>query len=119
MFQNIDLILLALLHASFVFFVLLIAIIILFFLLLLTFSLALLTIFLLDLYNYFSILYEYFEIVKGDLEMGLVLIVISIIHHGVDFFLVSKPSHKRKFDKFEVKDQQSFTSHIHVLKTIQ
>jgi hypothetical protein len=119
MFPNLDLILLALLHASFVFFVLLIVIIILFFLLLLTFSLALLSIFLLDLHHYFCIFYEYFEFIKGDLELGLVLILISLIHHGVDSFLVSKPRHKRKYDKFEVKAQQYSPSHIHVLKTIQ
>jgi hypothetical protein len=95
MFPNLDLILLALLHASFVFFVLLIVIIILFFILLLTFSLALLSIFLLDLHHYFCVFYEYFEFIKGDLELGLVLILISLIHHGVDSFLVSKPRHKR------------------------
>lgn len=119
MFPNLDLILLALLHASFVFFLLLIVIIILFFFLLFAFSLALLSIFLLDLHHYFYVVYEYFEIVKGDLELGLVLILISLIHRGVEFFLVSKPIHKRKFDRFEVKAQQYSTSHNHILKTIQ
>lgn len=119
MFPNLDLILIALLHASFVFFVLLIAIIILFFLLLLAFCIVLLTIFLLDLHHYFSMVFGYFEIIKGDLELGVVLILISLIHHVVDFFLISKPNHKRKFDKFDVKAHQYSTSHIHVLKTIQ
>lgn len=119
MFPNLDLILLALLYASFVFFLLLIVIIILFFFLLFVFSIALFSIFLIDLHHYLYVVYEYFEIVKGDLKLGFVLILISLIQRGVEFFLVSKPIHKRKFDRFEVKAQQYSTSHNHIMKTIQ
>lgn len=121
MFPNLDLILLTLLHGSFVFFVLLIVIFILFAILLLAFSLAIFSAFLLDLHHFSSVLSGYLEIVKGDLQLGMVLILLSLIHQAVDFASVSKPPfHKRKFDhKFEVKAQQYSTSHIHVLKTIQ
>ncbi|KAK7320788.1 hypothetical protein VNO77_30591 [Canavalia gladiata] len=120
MFPNLDLILLTLLHGSFVFFVLLLVIFIILSVLLIAFSLGLLSIFLFDLHQFSSVLSEYFKMAKDDLRLGIVLIILSLTHQAVDFVLVSQPWQKRKFGEFEVKAQQYSKRHyVHGLKTVQ
>ncbi|KAK7261587.1 hypothetical protein RIF29_27901 [Crotalaria pallida] len=109
MLPNLDLILLSFLHASFISFVLLIAIFIILLALLFAFSLALLSISLYDLHHFCSEICEYFIIVKGDLQLGMALILVSLVHQAVNFFFVSKPWPKRKVDEFEVIKAQQFS----------
>lgn len=119
MLPNLDLIILAILHASLISFVLLSVIFIILLALLVAFFLALLLLSLFDMHHCSLILYEYLKMVKDDLQLGMVLILVSLINQAVDFVLVSKPWHKRKVDEFEVKAQKYSTSSIHVFKTVQ
>jgi len=115
MFPNLDLILLTLLHASFVIFVLLLLIFIIFFLLSLAFFLALSSLFLFDFHHCSSLLSQYFNMVKDDLQLALVLLIVFFTHQALDFVTVSKPWHKRnRLGEFGVKPQKcSKRYHIH------
>ncbi|KAK7293860.1 hypothetical protein RJT34_16737 [Clitoria ternatea] len=121
MFPNLDLILLTLLHGSFVFLVLLIIIFIILLVLLIAFSLGLFSLFLFDLHHVSSPLSECFNMVKGDLELGTILILISLTHQLVDFVFVSKQWQKRRVvSEFQVKAHQYSKRHyVHVLKNVQ
>lgn len=120
MFPNLDLILLTLLHGSFVIFVLFVVILIMLLALLIAFSLGLFSLVLFDLHQFSSILAEYFKMVKGDLELGIVLVIISLTNQAVDFVTVSKPWQKRRLGEFEVKAKQySKRNYIHGLKNVQ
>ena len=123
MFPNLDLILLTLLHGSFVIFVLLLVILTILLVLLIAFSLGLFSVFLLDLHHFSSILSEYFRMVKDDLQLGVVLFLISLTHQALDFVTVSKPWQKRsRLGQFGAKAQQYSKRHHYVhhgLKTVQ
>ncbi|KAL2318210.1 hypothetical protein Fmac_032086 [Flemingia macrophylla] len=120
MYPNLDLILLTLLHGSFIIFVLLVAILTILLVLLVAFSLGLLSLFLFDLHNLALVLYEYFRIVKDDLELGVVLFIISLTHQAVEFVTDSKPWRKRRLlGEFEVKAQQCSKRHyVHGFKNL-
>lgn len=123
MFPNLDLILLTLLHGSFVIFVLLVVILTILLVLLIAFSLGLFSVFLLDLHHFSSILSEYFRMVKDDLQLGVVLFLISLTHQALDFVTVSKPWQKRsRLGQFGAKAQQYSKRYHYVhhgLKTVQ
>ncbi|KAE9588140.1 hypothetical protein Lalb_Chr22g0352241 [Lupinus albus] len=120
MLSNLDLILLSFFHASFICFILLIIIFIILLALLVSSSFALLSISLLDLHHFSSLLCEYFKMVKGDLELGIVLTFIYLIKQALNYFLVSKPWPRSMVNEFQVikAQQYSTSSSIHVLKTI-
>ena len=121
MFPNLDLILLTLLHASFVMFVLLLVIFIILLLFSILFFLGLSSLFLFDLHHFSSPLSQYFKMVKDDLQLGGVLLLISLTHQAVDFVTVSKPWQKRnRLREFGVKAQKYSKRHyIHGFKTLQ
>ena len=118
MLPNLDLILLTILHASFICCVLLVVIFIILLALLVALSLAISSIILLDLHDFSSILSELFKMVMDDLELGMALILVSLIDQAVGFVLGSKHRHKHKNDEFELKARYS-TRPIHVLKTVR
>ncbi|KAK7384986.1 hypothetical protein VNO78_30691 [Psophocarpus tetragonolobus] len=103
MFPNLDLILLTLLHGSFVIFVLFLIILITLLVLLFAFSLALFSVFLFDLHHFSTLLSQYFKMAKDDLHLGSVLILISLTHQALEFVTVPKPWQKRRLSEFEVK----------------
>ncbi|CAJ1972249.1 unnamed protein product [Sphenostylis stenocarpa] len=121
MFPNSDLILLTLLHASFVISLLLLGILITLLLLSIAFFLGLFLLFLFDLHHFSSLLSQYFEMLKGDLELGVVLLLISLTHQALDFVTVSKPWQKRsRLREFGVKAQQYSKRHyIHGFNNVQ
>lgn len=96
MFPNLDLILLTLLHGSFVIFVLLLVILTILLVLLIAFSLGLFSVFLFDLHHFSSIIFE--------------------------FSNISKTWQKRRLGEFGAKAQQYSKRHHYVhhgLKTVQ
>ncbi|ESW33484.1 hypothetical protein PHAVU_001G073400 [Phaseolus vulgaris] len=122
MFPNLDLILLTLLHASFVIFVLLLVIFIILLLFSVAFFLGLSSVFLFDLHHFSSLLSQYFNMVKDDLELGGVLVLLSLTHQAVDFVTVSKPWQKRnKLGEFGGNKAQKYSKrhYIHGLKNVQ
>ncbi|WVY89244.1 hypothetical protein V8G54_034758 [Vigna mungo] len=121
MFPNLDLILLTLLHASFVIFLLLLLIFIIFFLLSLAFFLALSSLFLFDFHHFSSLLSQYFKMLKDDLQLALLLLLLFLTHQALDFLTVSKPWQKRNsLAEFRLKPHKSSKRyHIHCFKTLQ
>ncbi|PQM34221.1 hypothetical protein Pyn_29535 [Prunus yedoensis var. nudiflora] len=101
---NLDLIILALLHGSFIAGFLLLVTSVMLTALLLAFSLGLVSILINDL-CYISLLFSfYFEtILKHNLELGFVLIVCKLLHHAVRIILASKPFLERKISQLKAK----------------
>ncbi|KAI4337488.1 hypothetical protein L6164_015898 [Bauhinia variegata] len=93
MLPNLDLILIALLHASFIACALLMVILIILFGLLLAFSLAVLSVSLFDLLHFFPVFSVYFSMVKDDIEFGLILIFLRLLQQAVAFASGSTPLH--------------------------
>ncbi|KAJ7958571.1 Protein Tat like [Quillaja saponaria] len=116
MLPNLDLVILALLHASFIAFTLHIIIFIILIALLFAFFIALLSVFIFDLNQFSSLVSPYFEILKDDLQLGMVLILLQLINQAVRIGLTSKPWFERKVSEFKL-NARHFISHVHGLKT--
>ncbi|KAF7830123.1 putative beta-1,4-xylosyltransferase IRX9H [Senna tora] len=94
MLPNLDLILLALLHASLIACVLLMVIFIILLGLLVAFSFGLLLVFVFEVQGFSLALSEYLEMAKDDLKLGMVLVFVFLLHQAVSFVLDSKPKGK-------------------------
>ncbi|KAB2619282.1 hypothetical protein D8674_015151 [Pyrus ussuriensis x Pyrus communis] len=101
---NLDLFLVAFLHAAFIACVLLLVISVMLTSLLLAFAIGLVLILIDDMYNIFLCFSSYIEtVVKHNLELGFVLIVYKLLYHVVAIFLVSKPFFECKISQIKVK----------------
>ncbi|KAL4603407.1 hypothetical protein ACB092_10G122200 [Castanea dentata] len=92
MIPNLDLILVAFLHGSFIACVLLVVISVILIGLLFSFSLTLFSIVIIDLYDVFSMCSMHYVTLKDNLELGLVLILYMVMQHAVSLVLASKRS---------------------------
>lgn len=103
MVPNLDIILLAFLHGSFIAFVLLLLVFLIIILMLLASTLSLLSVIAIDLYAIFSICSPYFETVEADLHLGFVLILCMILRYGIAVVSASGPWLRRLVPEFKEK----------------
>lgn len=104
MVSNLDLIILALLHGSFISFALLLVVVIILISLLAAFSITLFFIILFYLYDIFLTCSLYFEIViKSNLELSFVFIIIKLMYYLVVNVLALKPLVNHMVSEFKVK----------------
>ncbi|KAK4558911.1 hypothetical protein RGQ29_008246 [Quercus rubra] len=92
MIPNLDLILVAFLHGSFIACVLLVVISVILIGLLFSFFLTLFSIVIIDLYDVFSMCSMHYVTLKANLELGLVLILYIVMQQAVSLVLASKSS---------------------------
>ncbi|XAR70868.1 hypothetical protein NMG60_11027902 [Bertholletia excelsa] len=95
MVPNLDLILLSLLHGSFISCILLLFVFVIMICLLLAFFITLLSIILIDSYDIFSTLSLYFHNLRANIELGFVLVLVTLVHVLVKGALASKPWFER------------------------
>ena len=91
MVPNLDLILLAFLHGSFISFLLLLLLFLTLISLLLSFFLALFSILLIDSCHIYSLLSQYFGTLWANLQLGCKLILLALTHLFVTLVLALKP----------------------------
>ncbi|KAM4074549.1 hypothetical protein ACJW30_10G101900 [Castanea mollissima] len=105
MIPNLDLILVAFLHGSFIACALLVVISVILIGLLFSFSLTLFSIVIIDLYDVFSMCSMHYVTLKDNLELGLVLILYMVMQHAVSLVLASKRSVLNKIFQSNEKAQ--------------
>ncbi|PSS17816.1 Protein Tat like [Actinidia chinensis var. chinensis] len=105
MVPNLDLILLAFLHGSFISCILLLVIFLTLICLLLAFSIALFSIVLIDSYHIFSLVSLYFGTLRANVEMGFAIGVFTLMHFMVNAALDSKPLVEGMVASFRLKAQ--------------
>lgn len=108
MVPNLDLFLVALLHGSFISFVLIIIIFIILIAILCTFFITLFSILVIDAYDYSSYVSQLFVTIKAHLELFLVLVVFSLTYAYVLLELKWKDAFKIKVSKLKKKLQVAF-----------
>ncbi|KAM7493306.1 hypothetical protein LguiB_027915 [Lonicera macranthoides] len=91
MVPNLDLILLALLHGSFISCVLILVLFIILMALLLAFSIGALSIVVIDSFDLFSLISRCVATLRANIELGFVLILVTAMHFIINAAIASKP----------------------------
>ncbi|KAM7490422.1 hypothetical protein LguiA_033343 [Lonicera macranthoides] len=91
MVPNLDLILLALLHGSFISCVLILVLFIILMALLLAFSIGALSIVVIDSFDLFSLISRYVATLRANIELGFILILVTAMHFIINAAIASKP----------------------------
>ncbi|KAI7993635.1 hypothetical protein ACSBR2_040369 [Camellia fascicularis] len=103
MVPNLDLILIAVLHGSFISCILLVFTFLMLICLLLAFSITLFSIVIIDSYDVFSMISLYFGTLRANVELGFVLVLFTLLHFMVNAGLASKPRVESMVANFKVK----------------
>ncbi|KAJ4708056.1 Protein Tat like [Melia azedarach] len=103
---NLDLILLAFLHGSFIACILLVFVFLILIAMLLAFSLTVFSIVVFDLYNIFSLFYSHIQTVEANLELGFVLFLCTMLRQAIAVVSASQPWYERNISNFKEKAQR-------------
>lgn len=107
---NLDLILLAFLHGTFIACALLVVVLLLLIAMLLSFSVSVVSIVVIDLYSLsYSTLSSYFQTLAANLELGFVLILCVLTSQAIAVVSAAQPWYQRTTSNIKVKARRAMT----------